>query len=91
MEALAASGSSRPPRAVIYVKSGVYHEKVEIGNKLRNLMFVGDGIDKTIVTGNRNVVDGSTTVSSSTFGKTSKKYLSTYVNFKGNFSYTLDM
>ncbi|KAK1262517.1 putative pectinesterase/pectinesterase inhibitor 36 [Acorus gramineus] len=31
-------------------------------------MFVGDGIDRTIVTGNRNVLDRSTTFRSATFG-----------------------
>ncbi|KAL7233547.1 hypothetical protein ACSBR1_017210 [Camellia fascicularis] len=51
-------------RAIIYVKSRVYNEKVEIGKKMKNLMFVGNGIDKTIITGSRNVVDGATTLSS---------------------------
>lgn len=59
--------SNRPQRAIFYVKSGVYNEKVEI--QMKNVMFVGDGIDKTIVTGNRNVPDGATTLSSATFGK----------------------
>lgn len=68
VEALASMGHNRPGRAVIHVKAGVYHEKVEIGNKLHSVMFVGDGIDKTIVTGNRNVDQGSTTYGSATFG-----------------------
>lgn len=60
----------RPARSIIYVKSGVYNEKVEIGHNLKNVMFVGDGIDKTIVIGNRNFIDGYSTLSSSTFGET---------------------
>ncbi|XP_061363157.1 probable pectinesterase/pectinesterase inhibitor 36 [Gastrolobium bilobum] len=67
VEALAAMDQNRPERAVVYVKSGIYNEKVEVGNKLHSVMFVGDGIDKTIITGNRNVVQGSTTLSSATF------------------------
>ena len=67
--ALARMGHSRPQRAIMYVKSGVYHEKVEIDRNLRNVMFVGDGMSRTIVTGNRNVPDGATTLSSATFGK----------------------
>ncbi|KAI5647390.1 hypothetical protein M9H77_33395 [Catharanthus roseus] len=59
---------NRPERTIIYVKSGVYHENVEIKKNLKNLMFVGDGMDKTIVTGNKNVPDGSTTYGSATFG-----------------------
>ncbi|PIA50113.1 hypothetical protein AQUCO_01300687v1 [Aquilegia coerulea] len=54
-------------RVVIYVKSGVYSENVEIKRNMKNVMFVGDGIDKTIVTGNRNVKDGATTYNSATF------------------------
>ncbi|XP_015869594.4 probable pectinesterase/pectinesterase inhibitor 36 [Ziziphus jujuba] len=66
--ALRRMGQSRPYRAIVYVKSGVYNEKVEIPRNLNNVMFVGDGIDRTIVTGSRNVPDGDTTLSSATFG-----------------------
>ncbi|KAL8153019.1 hypothetical protein V2J09_010779 [Rumex salicifolius] len=54
-------------RVIVYIKAGVYTEKVEIGRRMKNLMFVGDGIDKTIITGHRNYVDGYTTLSSATF------------------------
>ncbi|KAL2337533.1 hypothetical protein Fmac_011979 [Flemingia macrophylla] len=67
VNALASMGHNRPARAVIHVKSGVYNEKVVIGEKLPNVMLVGDGIGKTIVTGNRNVVQGSSTLGSATF------------------------
>ncbi|XP_022864004.1 probable pectinesterase/pectinesterase inhibitor 36, partial [Olea europaea var. sylvestris] len=66
--ALARMHTNRPERTILYVKSGVYREKVEIGRDLKNVMFVGDGMDKTIVTGNQNVQDGSSTLSSATFG-----------------------
>ncbi|KAL6322515.1 hypothetical protein AAG906_009817 [Vitis piasezkii] len=58
----------RTQRVVVYVKSGIYNEKVEIGKNLNNVMFVGDGVDKTIITADRNVHDGATTPSSATFG-----------------------
>lgn len=67
--ALAKMGKARPERVIIYVKSGVYHEKVEIGRDMTNVMLVGDGLNKTIVTNNLNVRDGATTWSSATFGK----------------------
>ncbi|CAN4125856.1 unnamed protein product [Withania somnifera] len=58
-EAVAAlSSMTRPKRTIVYVKS----------RGLKNLMFVGDGIDKTIVTGSKNVPDGASTLSSATFG-----------------------
>jgi len=68
--AVNAIGHDRPARVIIHVKSGIYTEKVQIGQKLHNVMLVGDGIDKTIVTANRNVAQGSTTMNSATFGKT---------------------
>ncbi|XP_056691560.1 pectinesterase [Spinacia oleracea] len=54
-------------RVIVYVKAGVYDETVEIPRHLQNVMFVGDGMGKTVVTGRRNVIDGGTTVNSATF------------------------
>lgn len=53
---------------LIYVTQGVYEENVSIDKKKTYLMVVGDGINKTIITGNRSVVDGWTTFNSATFG-----------------------
>ncbi|KAK4762565.1 hypothetical protein SAY86_008333 [Trapa natans] len=55
-------------RFVIYIKAGTYFENIEVDSKKTNLMFVGDGIGKTLVKGNRNVVDGWTTFRSATVG-----------------------
>ncbi|KAJ1402375.1 Pectinesterase, catalytic [Sesbania bispinosa] len=52
---------------LIYVTAGVYEENVSIDKKKTYLMMVGDGINKTIITGNRSVVDGWTTFKSATF------------------------
>ncbi|CAN0921450.1 Probable pectinesterase/pectinesterase inhibitor 36 [Linum grandiflorum] len=69
-DAVEAAGRRRTSaeRVVIYVKAGVYNERVEISRRLKNLMLVGDGIDRTVITGSRNVPDGSTTYNSATFG-----------------------
>lgn len=56
-------------RFVIYVKNGVYRENVEIKKSMKNLMLIGDGIDATVVSGDRNVQDGFTTFRSATFGE----------------------
>lgn len=61
-------GKSRLNRVIIYIKAGVYKEKIEIDRHMKNIMLVGDGMDRTIVTNNRNVPDGSTTYGSATFG-----------------------
>ncbi|XP_062089024.1 pectinesterase/pectinesterase inhibitor [Humulus lupulus] len=65
-EAVAAVPDKSKSRFVIYVKKGVYKEKVEIGKNKKNVMLVGDGMDATIITGSLNVVDGSTTFNSAT-------------------------
>ncbi|KAJ0981273.1 hypothetical protein J5N97_009528 [Dioscorea zingiberensis] len=64
---LRSTGSSNSIRFVIHVKAGVYKENVQISKSMKNLMIIGDGIDKTIVTGSKNVIDGSTTFRSATF------------------------
>ena len=61
----------RNKRLVIYVKAGVYRENVEIKKSVKNVMVIGDGIDSTVVTGSRNVKDGTTTFRSATFGTSS--------------------
>ncbi|KAM7272354.1 hypothetical protein ACFE04_027017 [Oxalis oulophora] len=52
---------------VIYVVAGYYEEYVNVIKQKKNLFMIGDGIGKTIITGNRNVVDGWTTFNSATF------------------------
>ncbi|PIN00471.1 Pectinesterase [Handroanthus impetiginosus] len=54
-------------RFVIYVKRGVYKEYVEINKKKWNIMMIGDGMDATVISGNRNFIDGWTTYRSATF------------------------
>ncbi|XP_038891461.1 probable pectinesterase/pectinesterase inhibitor 25 [Benincasa hispida] len=52
---------------VIYVREGYYEEYVVIPKFKTNVMLIGDGINRTVITGNRNVIDGWTTYNSSTF------------------------
>jgi pectinesterase len=54
---------------MIYVTAGIYEEYVSIAKNKKYLMMVGDGINQTVITGNRSVVDGWTTFNSATFGK----------------------
>jgi pectinesterase len=67
-EAVDAAPDGGKSRYVIYVKKGVYKENLEVGKTKRVLMIVGDGMDQTVITGSRNVVDGSTTFNSATLG-----------------------
>ncbi|KAL2518821.1 putative pectinesterase/pectinesterase inhibitor 6 [Abeliophyllum distichum] len=82
-EALAAAAKRRHTnRFVIYVKTGVYKENVEIKKEMKNLMFIGDGIDATIITGNKNVQDGSTTFRSATFAVSGDGFISRDITFE---------
>ncbi|KAK7405872.1 hypothetical protein VNO78_07483 [Psophocarpus tetragonolobus] len=65
-EAVASAPDNGKRRYVIYVKKGTYKENVEIGKKKTNVMLIGDGKDQTVITGNLNVIDGSTTFKSAT-------------------------
>uniref|UniRef100_A0ACD5UWC0 Uncharacterized protein n=1 Tax=Avena sativa TaxID=4498 RepID=A0ACD5UWC0_AVESA len=64
--AVAAAPTNSKSRYVIYIKAGAYMENVEVGKNQKNLMFIGDGIGKTVIKASRNVVDGSTTFHSAT-------------------------
>lgn len=55
-------------RFVIYVKKGVYRENIDVGNDNHNIMLVGDGERKTIITSGRSVQHGYTTYNSATAG-----------------------
>lgn len=66
--ALAAVPDKSNKRTVIYVKKGVYNEQVRVEKSKWNVMMVGDGKDATIVSGNKNFVDGTTTFKSASFG-----------------------
>lgn len=67
--AVDAAPNSSTTRFVIYIKAGAYFENVEVVRKKTMLMFLGDGIGKTVVKASRNVVDGWTTFQSATVGK----------------------
>ncbi|XP_061345043.1 probable pectinesterase/pectinesterase inhibitor 51 [Gastrolobium bilobum] len=42
-------------RFVIYIKEGVYEETVRVPLEKRNVVFLGDGMGKTVITGSANV------------------------------------
>jgi len=53
---------------VIYIREGVYHEYVEIPKTMTRVVFVGDGANKTRITGNRNFIDGMNTYRTASVG-----------------------
>lgn len=67
--AVAAVPNKSKKRFVIYIKAGAYLENVEVTKSMLNVMFIGDGIGKTVIKASRNVVDGWTTFRSATLGQ----------------------
>ncbi|CAN6976424.1 hypothetical protein IGI04_037099 [Brassica rapa subsp. trilocularis] len=72
----------RNKRLVIYVKAGVYRENVEMKKSVKNVMVIGDGIDSTVVTGSRNVKDGTTTFRSATFAVAGSGFIARDITFE---------
>ncbi|XP_028792007.1 pectinesterase-like [Neltuma alba] len=68
-------------RYIIQVKAGTYREYVVIPKTAVNILMYGEGTDKTIVTGNRNNVDGYTTSNSATFVNTANGFIGKYMTF----------
>ncbi|XP_020581696.1 probable pectinesterase/pectinesterase inhibitor 34 [Phalaenopsis equestris] len=69
----APEGSSR--RIIIYVKAGRYEENIKVARKKINLMFVGEGMGKTVVAGSRSVYDKFTTFHTATFASTGTGFI----------------
>ncbi|KAI3449453.1 hypothetical protein Pfo_006118 [Paulownia fortunei] len=81
-EALSAAPNNSDTRFVIYIKSGAYYEYIEVERRKRMIMFLGDGIGKTFIKGNRSVVDGWTTFRSSTVAAVGNGFLAKGITFE---------
>ncbi|KAJ4827605.1 hypothetical protein Tsubulata_026412, partial [Turnera subulata] len=80
--AVKAAPSKSKTRYIIRIKAGVYKENVEVPKDKHNIMFLGDGRKTTIITGSRNVVDGSTTFHSATVAVVGQGFLAREVTFQ---------
>ncbi|OEL29118.1 Pectinesterase 2 [Dichanthelium oligosanthes] len=76
----AAARRSDGGRVVVYVKAGVYDEHVEVWTS--NLVLLGDGTGRTVITGNRSVQGGYTTFSSATFAVNADGFVACGVTFR---------
>eukprot|EP00253_Pinus_taeda_P036122 PITA_36122 len=81
-EAVEKAPEKSQTRYVIHIKAGVYAENVELHKKKTNIMFVGDGMDVTVVTGNRNVKDNFTTFRSATVAVTGNGFIARDMTFE---------
>ncbi|KAG0476233.1 hypothetical protein HPP92_013074 [Vanilla planifolia] len=68
-------------RYVIYVKAGLYKEKVIVTKDKPNLLIYGDGPRKTIVTGRLNYAEGVGTYLTSTFSVLAPGFIARSMGF----------
>ncbi|XP_050366532.1 pectinesterase-like [Argentina anserina] len=83
-DAVTAAPNSSVTKFVIYIKAGAYFENVEVVSKKTNLMFLGDGIGKTVVKASRNVVDGWTTFRSATVAVVGGGFIAKGITFENS-------
>ncbi|CAL0324596.1 unnamed protein product [Lupinus luteus] len=79
-EAINAAPRSSNQRYVIYVKAGIYNEQIVI--KANNIMLIGDGIGKTVITGSKSVEGGSTTYDSATVAAEGYGFMAQDITFR---------
>ncbi|XP_057550310.1 probable pectinesterase/pectinesterase inhibitor 47 [Amaranthus tricolor] len=66
---------------VIYIKEGYYEEYVSISRHKKGIMLLGDGINQTVISGNRSVFDGWTTFNSATFAVSGERFVAIGITF----------
>ncbi|KAL3591147.1 hypothetical protein D5086_009787 [Populus alba] len=81
-EAINEAPSYSNRRYIIYVKKGVYRENIDMKRKKSNIMFVGDGIGQTVVTGNRNFMQGWTSFRTATVAVLGQGFVAVNITFR---------
>ncbi|KAJ0079815.1 hypothetical protein Patl1_22338 [Pistacia atlantica] len=81
-EAIYAAPGYSKRRYIIYVKKGVYNENIDMKKKKTNIMLVGDGIGATVVTGNRNFMQGWTTFRTATVAVSGRGFIARDMTFR---------
>ncbi|CAI9108974.1 OLC1v1008696C1 [Oldenlandia corymbosa var. corymbosa] len=68
---------------VIWIKSGVYEEIVRVPLQKKNVVFLGDGMGKTVMTGSLNVgMPGISTYYSATVGVVGDGFMASNITFQ---------
>ncbi|XP_020234417.1 probable pectinesterase/pectinesterase inhibitor 34 [Cajanus cajan] len=74
-------------RFIIYVRAGRYEEEnLKLGRKKTNVMFIGDGKGKTVITGGKNYYENLTTFHTASFAASGAGFIAkdmTFENYAG--------
>ncbi|KAH6819061.1 hypothetical protein C2S51_002664 [Perilla frutescens var. frutescens] len=68
----------------VYIKEGVYEEKVQINSSLKYLVMVGDGPTKTKITGKLNFIDGTNTYQTATVAVQADHFTAVNIGFENS-------
>ncbi|GER55420.1 plant invertase/pectin methylesterase inhibitor [Striga asiatica] len=69
---------------VVYVKEGVYEEKVWINSSSTHVMIVGDGPTKSRITGRLNFIDGTGTYQTATVAVHADNFIARDIGFENS-------
>lgn len=70
-------------RFIIYVMAGRYEENnLKVGKKKTNIMLIGDGRGKTVITGRKSVADGMTTFHTASFAASGARFMARDITFE---------
>lgn len=67
-EAVAAAPINSLQKYYIKIKAGTYNERVQVGYEKKNLVFIGDGMDLTVITFGRSTQAGYLVTDTPTVG-----------------------
>ncbi|KAJ1698646.1 hypothetical protein LUZ63_007158 [Rhynchospora breviuscula] len=81
-DAIAFAPNYSNDRVIIAIHAGVYEEYVVIDSYKTNIVFIGDGMDVTVITGSRSVGDGWTTFRSATVAVSGEGFMARDITFK---------
>ncbi|GAB4838066.1 hypothetical protein Ancab_027596 [Ancistrocladus abbreviatus] len=81
-DALKAVPEKRQGRFYIFVKQGIYEEYVTVTKEMANITIYGEGSQKSVVTGNKNFVDGVQTYQTATFAALGEGFTAMSMGFR---------
>ncbi|XP_019164539.1 PREDICTED: pectinesterase-like [Ipomoea nil] len=84
VEALKAVPYKNNETFVIFIKAGVYNERVEVPRKMNKIVFVGEGPTKTRITGSRSYKDGIGTYHTATVAIQGDGFIARNIGFENS-------
>ncbi|EPS69059.1 hypothetical protein M569_05708 [Genlisea aurea] len=74
--------SGKNKTIVLYIREGVYEEKLQFNSSMKNLFVIGDGPTKTRITGKSNFIDGTNTYQTATVAVQGDDFIARDIGFE---------